>query len=66
MPDGWGWTGDLAVCDADGLITLVGRNRDTIISGAVNIYPSELERVAKLNPEIADCAAFGVPERTLR
>ena len=60
--DGWGWTGDLAVRDADGLITLVGRNRDTIISGAVNIYPSELERVAKMNPAIADCAAFGVPD----
>ena len=60
--DGWGWTGDLAVRDAEGFITLVGRSRDTIISGAVNIYPGELERVARMHPEIADCAAFGVPD----
>jgi acyl-CoA synthetase (AMP-forming)/AMP-acid ligase II len=60
--DGWGWTGDLAVRDENGMITLVGRTRDTIISGAVNIYPSELERVAKQHPGVADCAAFGLPD----
>ena len=60
--DGWGWTGDLAVRDANGMYTLVGRTRDTIISGAVNIYPSELERVAKQHPGVADCAAFGLPD----
>lgn len=60
--DGWGWTGDLGVRDENGMITLVGRTRDTIISGALNIYPSELERVAKQHPGVADCAAFGLPD----
>jgi len=60
--DGWGWTGDLGVRDENGIITLVGRTRDTIISGALNIYPSELERVAKQHPGVADCAAFGLPD----
>lgn len=60
--DDWGWTGDLAVRDENGMITLVGRACDTIISGAVNIYPGELERVAKEHPGVADCAAFGLPD----
>ena len=60
--DGWGWTGDLGVRDENGMITLVGRTKDTIISGAVNIYPSELERAAKQHPRVADCAAFGLPD----
>ena len=60
--DAWGWTGDLAVRDALGYLTLVGRTKDTIISGAVNIYPSELERVAAAHPDIADCAAFGLKD----
>lgn len=60
--DAWGWTGDLGVRDADGLVTLVGRTRDTIISGGVNIYPSELEAVLRGHEAVADCAAFGIPD----
>jgi acyl-CoA synthetase (AMP-forming)/AMP-acid ligase II len=60
--DGWGFTGDLAVADADGLITLVDRVKDTIIAGGVNIYPAEIERVLARHPDVADCAAFGVPD----
>lgn len=60
--DEWGWTGDLAVKDEKGMFTLVGRGSDTIISGAVNIYPSELERIARQHPGVADCAAFGLPD----
>ncbi|MSQ69822.1 MAG: long-chain fatty acid--CoA ligase [Betaproteobacteria bacterium] len=60
--DGWGATGDLATRDEEGFITLMGRTRDTIISGAVNIYPAELERVARSHPDVADCAAFGVKD----
>jgi len=60
--DGWGWTGDLGVRDENGMITLVGRARDTIIAGAEKIYPSEIERVARQHPGVADCAAFGLPD----
>ncbi len=60
--DGWGWTGDLAFADEDGLITLVDRAKDMIISGGVNVYPAEIERVLDTHPEIAECAAFGVAD----
>jgi acyl-CoA synthetase (AMP-forming)/AMP-acid ligase II len=60
--DGWGFTGDIAVADADGLITLVDRAKDVIISGGVNIYPAEIERILAEHPAVADCAALGVPD----
>ena len=60
--DGWGFTGDLAVTEEDGLITLVDRVKDTIIAGGVNIYPAEIERVLFDLPGIAECAVFGVPD----
>ena len=61
--DGWGWTGDLAVTDDDGLITLVGRAREMIISGGVNIFPAEIETVLDEHAEVAECAAFGVADQ---
>lgn len=62
--DGWAWTGDLAVADAEGYLTLVGRSKDTIIAGGINIYPIELERIARRHPAVADCAAFGIADAT--
>ena len=52
--DGWGWSGDLATMDADGFVTLVGRSKDMIVSGGVNIYPREVERVLETHPAGAD------------
>jgi acyl-CoA synthetase (AMP-forming)/AMP-acid ligase II len=60
--DGWGWTGDLATVDGEGQITLVGRVKDVIIAGGVNIYPAEIERVLIEHPLVAECAAFGIPD----
>ena len=60
--DGWGWTGDLAKKDGDGFITLVGRSKDMIISGGVNIYPREVEIVLERLDEIIDCTVFGIPD----
>ena len=62
--DGWGWTGDLAVRNGDGVITLVGRSKDMIISGGLNIYPAEIERVLIDVPGVAECAVFGLPDET--
>jgi acyl-CoA synthetase (AMP-forming)/AMP-acid ligase II len=62
--DGWGWTGDLAVRDDAGLLTLVGRAKEMIISGGLNIYPAEIERVLFDLPQIAECAVFGLPDET--
>ena len=60
--DGWGWTGDLGYADEEGIVTLVGRSKELIISGGMNIYPAELEDILTAHPDIAECAAFGVPD----
>ncbi|HKI97868.1 MAG TPA: class I adenylate-forming enzyme family protein [bacterium] len=60
-PD-WGRTGDLAVRDAGGYYTLAGRTRELVISGGVNIYPAEVERVLLGHPAVADAAVFGIPD----
>lgn len=60
--DGWGWSGDLAVADADGFITLVGRSKEMIVSGGINVYPREIEITLEEHPAVLECCAFGVPD----
>lgn len=60
--DGWLWTGDLGLRDAAGFITLVDRSKDMIVSGAENIYPTEIENALYKHQAVAECAAFGVPD----
>jgi acyl-CoA synthetase (AMP-forming)/AMP-acid ligase II len=60
--DGRGWTGDLGVRDEDGFVTLVGRSKDMIVSGGINIYPREVEAVLEDHPAVAECTVFGVPD----
>ena len=60
--DGWGWTGDLAVQDEDGFVTLVGRAKEMIVSGGINIYPREVELVLEEHAAVEECTVFGVPD----
>ena len=57
--DGWFKTGDLGYIEADGYLTLCGRSKDLIISGGLNIYPPEVERVLIEHPAVRDCAVIG-------
>ncbi|MCB1670285.1 MAG: malonyl-CoA synthase, partial [Pseudomonadales bacterium] len=59
--DGYFITGDLASQDADGRITLVGRNKDMIISGGLNIYPIEIENCINELSGVVESAVIGVP-----
>ena len=59
--DGWVYAGDLATVDEDGYIYLVDRKNDMIVSGALNVYPTEVERAIHLHPAVKDCAVIGVP-----
>lgn len=53
--------GDVGYVDGDGYLFLTGRNAETIISGGVNIYPSEVDDVLLLHGSVADAATVGVP-----
>lgn len=59
---GWGTYGDIGHLDADGYLYLSDRRTDLIISGGVNIYPSEVENLLALHPAVAEVAVVGVPE----
>ena len=59
--DGFFITGDLAVKSADGYISIVGRDKDLIISGGYNIYPKEIELVLDDQPGVLESAVIGVP-----
>ena len=48
--------------DAEGFITLRGRSDDLIISGALNIYPIEIEQVISRHPAVAESSVFGMPD----
>jgi malonyl-CoA/methylmalonyl-CoA synthetase len=60
---GWFRTGDLGFLEQDGYLTLCGRSKDLIISGGLNIYPPEVERVLAEHPSVATCAVVGCPDR---
>ncbi len=59
--DGFFITGDLGFFDPDGYLTIVGRNKDLIISGGYNIYPKEVELLLDEAPGVLESAVIGVP-----
>lgn len=65
LRDGWLYTGDMAMQDADGFIFLVDRKKDVIISGGENIYPVQIEDFLRTNEAILDVAVIGLPDRRL-
>jgi malonyl-CoA/methylmalonyl-CoA synthetase len=59
--DGFFITGDLGQIDADGYVSIVGRNKDLIISGGYNIYPKEIELLLDDQEGVLESAVIGVP-----
>jgi long-chain acyl-CoA synthetase len=60
--DGFLTNGDMGWLDSDGCLFLADRKNDMVISGGVNIYPAEIEKVLIDCPGVRDCAVFGVPD----
>ncbi|MEE4297916.1 MAG: AMP-binding protein [Pseudomonadales bacterium] len=61
----WFVTGDLGTCDGTGRLSIVGRGKDLIISGGLNVYPKEVEAALDALPGIAESAVVGVPHPDL-
>jgi fatty-acyl-CoA synthase len=60
--EGFMHTGDLAVMDADGYLSIVGRSKDMVIRGGENVYPREVEEFLYTHPEVVDVQVIGVPD----
>lgn len=61
MQDGWFLTGDLGKLSEDGYLTIVGRKKDMIISGGLNVYPAQVEDVLQRHDAVTEVAVIGVP-----
>lgn len=62
LRDGHFSVGDLATRDSSGRLTIVGRRRDMVISGGVNLYPAEIEAVLDAHAAVSQAAVIGVPD----
>ena len=58
--DGWFATGDVALLDGDGDLSLVDRRRELILVSGFNVYPREIEEVLARHPDIDEAAVLGV------
>jgi malonyl-CoA/methylmalonyl-CoA synthetase len=63
--DGFFITGDLGVSDDRGYVSIVGRGRDLIISGGLNVYPKEVESEIDVLAGVVESAVIGLPHQDL-
>jgi malonyl-CoA/methylmalonyl-CoA synthetase len=59
--DGWFITGDLGAFDAEGYLSILGRAKDLVITGGLNVYPAEVEAALDDLPGVRASAVIGVP-----
>jgi malonyl-CoA/methylmalonyl-CoA synthetase len=61
--DGFFKTGDMGKWDANGYLSIVGRNKDLIITGGYNVYPKEIESYLDAQPEVFESAVVGIAHK---
>jgi long-chain acyl-CoA synthetase len=59
--DGWYRTGDVGLLDTEGYLTLVDRAKDMIVTGAENVYSTEVESALSSHPAVLEVAVIGIP-----
>ncbi len=59
--DGYFITGDIARIDEDGAVAIVGRAKDMVVCGGLNVYPKEIEAVIDAMDSVGESAVFGLP-----
>jgi malonyl-CoA/methylmalonyl-CoA synthetase len=57
----WFCTGDLASIEPEGYVKILGRSKELIISGGLNVYPREVEEVLLSHPDVAEVAVVATP-----
>ncbi len=62
ITDGWLHTGDIARIDDDGIVSIIDRKKDVIVSGGENVASREVEDVLHAHPAVADVAVIGLPD----
>jgi amino acid adenylation domain-containing protein len=60
--ESWLHTGDLAYRDEDGYFFIVGRSKELIIKGGMNIAPKQIDEILETHPAVLEAAAVGVPD----
>jgi long-chain acyl-CoA synthetase len=60
--NGWFHTGDVGQIDENGILFLLDRKKDMIVSGGENIYTSEVEAALYKHPDVFECAVIGIPD----
>ena len=63
LADGWLHTGDVARVDDDGLVSIVDRLKDVIVSGGENVASREVEATLHRHPAVRDVAVIGIPDQ---
>ena len=63
--DGWLHTGDLGRLDADGYLYIVGRKKEMIVRGGMNVYADDVEAVLQAHPDVVEAAVVGIPHDVL-
>lgn len=63
--DGWIRTGDFAIIDEDGYLSIKGRIKDVIIRGGENLSPTDIENCITKHPKVANAIVVGVPDNTM-
>jgi acyl-CoA synthetase (AMP-forming)/AMP-acid ligase II len=63
--DGWLRTGDVAVIDPHGYLSITDRKKDLFIVGGFNCYPAEIEKILSAHPAIAQVAVIGMPDERM-